>query len=49
MGTILTVAAAGFVTLVMLSLCRIAAQADRDMEKDWRDYAARKKRSDEAK
>lgn len=47
-GTILIVAASVFVALVMLSLCRIAAQADRDMERNQRDYAARKKRADEA-
>lgn len=48
-GTILTLAAAGFVALVMLSLCRIAAQADRNMERNMRDYEARKKRADGVK
>ena len=49
MDTILTLAAAGFVVLVTLSLCRIAAQADRNRERNMRDYEARKKRADGVK
>lgn len=48
-GTILTLAAAAFVTMFVLSLCRIAWRADGAQEKNRRDYAAGKKRTDEAK
>lgn len=47
MGTILTLAAAAFVTMFTLSLCRITGHADCEQERNWREYEAKQKNRNE--